>query len=89
MTEIRQRSLEEIRLEIVLLASGVLVLVSLLGILIFISIGLTPPTRRYDNEKSFNSTAWGGGWDEEEDEALDEAYYDETFIDCVRRRSLS
>ncbi|CAM1505448.1 Fc.00g110850.m01.CDS01 [Cosmosporella sp. VM-42] len=84
------RSLESNRLEIVLIAAGVLVLVSILGILILLGIGLEPPPPHQDAKNCQRSTAWGGTWIEQETQLVD-PYHDEeeTFIDYVRRKSKS
>ncbi len=54
-----QRSLEQSRLEIVLLAIGVFGLVSLLGVLVFVSVGTKPYTKRRDTEGRMNDVKWG------------------------------
>jgi hypothetical protein len=54
-----QRSLEQSRLEIVLLAIGVFSLVSLLGILVFVSSSTKPYPKRKDTEQRMGSEKWG------------------------------
>ncbi|KAM0738592.1 hypothetical protein ACQRIT_006329 [Beauveria bassiana] len=71
------RSLEQSRLEIMILAIGVLVLVSLLGLFVFINLRFRPRGERkaqqidygYDQKPVYN--------------------HGDTFIDSVRRRSAS
>lgn len=76
------------RLEIVLVAIGILLLVSVFGIVILVCVGLQPARRRRSLEDSHKTAAWGGSWIQD-DRADDEPYRDETFLDSVRRRSVS
>lgn len=81
-----RRSLEQSRLEIILLATGVLVLVSLLGVVILICVSLKHPSRPLPRH---TATAWGGSWNERWDAGPVEPYRDEGFFDNVLRRSVS
>ncbi|KAF7547158.1 hypothetical protein G7046_g9090 [Stylonectria norvegica] len=85
------RSIETSRLEIVIIAAGVGVLVCVLGIIILTGIGLKSPTSKNDTENCQRTTAWGGSWEEKSTRQPAEAYHDkdETFISSVRRRSQS
>ncbi|KAH8738029.1 hypothetical protein BGZ61DRAFT_471400 [Ilyonectria robusta] len=85
------RSLEANRLEIVLIAAGILVLVSVLGILILLGVGLRPPAAAQDTENGQRWTAWGGAYNEPQDRGPIEPYHDcdNTFISSVRRGSRS
>ncbi|QPH02333.1 hypothetical protein C2857_006542 [Epichloe festucae Fl1] len=80
-------TLENGRLEIILLAAAVLVLVSLLAVLILVCVSLKqshrPPISRH-------ATAWGGSWSERWDAGPLEPYRDdENLFDRVRQRSTS
>ncbi|KAK5989978.1 hypothetical protein PT974_08241 [Cladobotryum mycophilum] len=84
-----QRSLDDIRLEIVLIAARVLVLVSLLGILILMNVGFKTPSRKQDSESYEAATGWRELYDDTQPDAQPITYHDdETFIESVRRRSL-
>lgn len=81
-----RHSLEESRLEIIVLATGVLVLVSLLGAVLLVCANLkhsSRPLARHD------TTSWGGSWNERWDAGPSEPYRDEGFVDNVGRRSVS
>ncbi|KAH7170263.1 hypothetical protein EDB81DRAFT_158017 [Dactylonectria macrodidyma] len=86
-----QQSLEANRLEIILIAAGILILVSVMGILILLGVGLRPPATTQDSENGQRWTAWGGRCNEMSDRRTTEAYRDrdESFIGTVRRRSQS
>ncbi|GAO13114.1 uncharacterized protein UV8b_03503 [Ustilaginoidea virens] len=79
-------NLEQSRMEIVLLAAGVLVLVSVLAVLVLICVALKhskgPP-------RQHNSTAWGGSWSERWDAGPPTSYRDEAFDNNVRQPSVS
>ncbi|KAF4979480.1 hypothetical protein FZEAL_4339 [Fusarium zealandicum] len=83
------RSLESNRSEILLVAAGVFVLVSVLGIFIFIGAGQRAPRRTRDAENGQRSTAWGLNYRAEHSRVPDESYHDcdNSFINSVHRRS--
>ncbi|KAM5351294.1 hypothetical protein ACJ41O_004017 [Fusarium nematophilum] len=85
------RSLESNRLEIVLIAAGVLLLVSPLGILILMGVGFRPPARGGDAENGPRSTAPGVMFCADHASASNEPFRDrnDSFINSVRRRSQS
>ncbi|KAF7544709.1 hypothetical protein G7Z17_g9739 [Cylindrodendrum hubeiense] len=85
------RTLESNRLEIVLIAAGILILVSVMGILILLGVGLRPPPTAQDAENGQRWTAWGGAYNEQQDYRTTELYHDRdnTFIGSVRRGSRS
>ncbi|KPM36748.1 hypothetical protein AK830_g9822 [Neonectria ditissima] len=85
------RSLEANRLEIVLIAAGILVLVSVLGILILLSVGARPPAIALDAEYGQRWTPWGALYNEQQSRRAIEPYHDcnDTFLDTVRRQSHS
>ncbi|PMB69680.1 hypothetical protein BM221_004325 [Beauveria bassiana] len=80
------RSLEQSRLEIMILAIGVLVLVSLLGLFVFINLRFRPRGERKAQQIDY-------GYDQKPKSLLpaETARYNhgDTFIDSVRRRSAS
>ncbi|KAG5994381.1 hypothetical protein E4U54_003114 [Claviceps lovelessii] len=85
------RTLETSRLEIILLAIAVFVLVALLAILILVCVSLKqshslPAT---DLTDTHYGTAWGGSWSERWDAGPLRPYqdFDEDFLDHVRRQS--
>lgn len=80
-------TLENGRLEIILLAAAVLVLVSLLAVLVLVCVSLKQSHRP---AVSRHATAWGGSWSERWDAGPLEPYRDdENLFDQVRRRSIS
>jgi hypothetical protein len=74
-------------LEIVLIAVGILLLVSMFGIIILVCVDLQRLSQRRSLEDGSRTAAWGGSWNEE-DRAHSEPYRDETFLGSVRRRSI-
>lgn len=79
-------SLEQNRLEIILLAAGVLVLVLLFAMLIFVCVSLKMSSSPLARHKA---TAWGGSWNDRWDAGPSVPYRDENSHDNVRRRSVS
>ncbi|KAM0665461.1 hypothetical protein MY8738_006151 [Beauveria namnaoensis] len=75
------RSLEQSRLEIMILAIGVLVLVSLLGLFVFINLRFRPRGERKAQQIDY-------GYDQKP-VFSDKYNHGDTFIDSVRRRSAS
>jgi hypothetical protein len=79
-------SLEQRRLEIIVLATGVLILVLVLALLLFVCFSLKnshlPPSRD-------RATTWGGSWNERWDARPPEQYQDENPFENVRRRGMS
>ncbi|KAG6230972.1 hypothetical protein E4U26_007459 [Claviceps purpurea] len=94
-------TLENSRLEIILLATAVFVLVSLLAILILVCVSLKhsqsnspladhTDTHQTHYETSYYGTAWGGSWSERWDAGPLRTYQDnENSCLLVRRRSAS
>ncbi|KAG5922490.1 hypothetical protein E4U61_005098 [Claviceps capensis] len=92
-------TLENSRLEIILLATAVFVLVSLLAILILVCVSLKhsqsnspladhTDTHQTHYETSYYGTAWGGSWSERWDAGPLRTYqYNEDSCLLVRRRS--
>lgn len=82
-----QRPLEESRLEIVILAAGILILVSLFGVLLLVCVSIKTPRRTSDAEIGRHTAKWGGHW-HDGGQPTRELYVDD-FVDAVRRRSAS
>lgn len=78
-------------MEIILIAAGVFVLVSILGIILLMGVGLQPPARKQDAESYPSPNAWEASYSENHHIQPIEAYHDEdeSFVQRVRRRSLS
>ncbi|TQV99877.1 hypothetical protein V2A60_005306 [Cordyceps javanica] len=74
------RSLEQSRLEIMILAIGVLILVSLLGLIVFINLRFRPHGERQKQHNDY-------GYDEKPVFTTRDS--GDTFMDSVRRRSVS
>ena len=81
-----QRTIEQSRLEIVLLATGVLALVSLLGVLVFINIG---PRRNAQGSgvEGYMLRAWKDTQEYSDNNDSTEVRQHKSFIDNVRRCS--
>ncbi|KAG5982520.1 hypothetical protein E4U55_001770 [Claviceps digitariae] len=84
------RTLETSRLEIILLAIAVFVLVALLAILILVCVTLkqshSPPATNHTD--THYGTAWGGSWSERWDAGPLRPYHDdEDFLDHIRQQS--
>ena len=84
-----QRSFEINRLEILLIAGCVLILVCILGITILSGIGLKIPERKYDAEQHWNTTAWIRIRPELARPKAQETYNVEDLIGTMRRLSAS
>lgn len=82
----KSKTIEQSRLEIVLLATGVLALVTLLGVLIFINLG---PRRKAQGArvKGYAVAAWKETPENSDDSKTAELQQSRSFIDSVRRRS--
>lgn len=80
------KTIEENRLEIVLLATSVLTLVTLLGVLIFVNLG---PKRagRGAQVDGYAVAAWRETPENSDDSEAAEIQQSQSFIDSVRRRS--
>lgn len=78
-------------MEIIFVAAGVFVLVSILGIILLMGVGLQPPARKQDAENYPRPNAWEASHSGNTHARPIEAYHDEdeTFVQRVRRRSLS
>ncbi|EFY86764.1 hypothetical protein MAC_07168 [Metarhizium acridum CQMa 102] len=79
-------SIEQSRLEIILLAAGVLVLVLFFGVFILVCVSLTHTNAPLSRNRA---TPWGGYWNERWDAGPLARGQDEGFFDNVRRRSVS
>ncbi|KAG6039670.1 hypothetical protein E4U41_002304 [Claviceps citrina] len=84
-------TLDNSRLEIVILAAAVFILVSLLATLILVCVCLKHSQLPAENLTDVHyGTAWGGSWSERWDAGPLRLYRDdEDFLDQVRRRSRS
>ncbi|EGX97010.1 hypothetical protein CCM_01669 [Cordyceps militaris CM01] len=76
------RSLEQSRLEIMILAIGVLVLVSLLGLIVFINLRFRPRGERKRQQNDY-------GYNQKPGPSSEKYKYHDTFLQSVRRRSIS
>lgn len=81
-----QKTIEQSRLEIVLLAAGVLALVSLLGVLVFMNLG--PRSKAHSSHvQGYLVPAWKDSPDSSDSNEFTEVQQHKAFIDNVRRRS--
>lgn len=81
-----QKTIEQSRLEIVLLATGVLALVSLLSVLVFINLG--PRSKANSSHiQGYLVPAWKDTPDSSDSNKSTEVQQHKAFIDNVRRRS--
>jgi hypothetical protein len=85
------QSIDATRLEIVLIAAGVLVLVSVMGIFILFGVGLRPPDAYRYTVNGQRRTPWGAIYNAQSERRLTEPYHDtdETFFTAIRRQSQS
>ncbi|KID97406.1 hypothetical protein MAJ_06638, partial [Metarhizium majus ARSEF 297] len=79
-------SIEQSRLEIILLAAGVLVLVLFFGVFILVCVSLTHSNAPLSRHRA---TSWGGYWNERWDAGPSAPDQDEGVFHSVRRRSVS
>ncbi|KAH6897225.1 hypothetical protein B0T10DRAFT_180273 [Thelonectria olida] len=85
------RSIDAIRLEIVLIAAGVLLLVSIMGILILFGVGLRPPDAYRYTVNGQRRTPWGAIYNAPNERRPTVPYRDtdDTLFTSIRRRSQS
>lgn len=81
-----QKTIEQSRLEIVLLATGVLALVSLLGVLVFINLGPRNKANSF-RVQGYLVPAWKDTPDSSDSNESTEVQQHKSFINNVRRRS--
>ncbi|KAM0284961.1 hypothetical protein ACHAQH_001650 [Verticillium albo-atrum] len=85
---IDKQDLERSKFEILLLAFTLLILVSMLGIVLFFGAGLRANRGRAASE-SRESLCNSIRWEHDDESETDSGQYDESFVDNVRRRSVS